>query len=836
MNTARRATLSFMALVLGAGALPGYYHYVHFSSTTGPWTPSFEKFDLAALPGKTVSFFIDDPADVKLAPTDTRPGLVSHIRAGAKVWNDVATSDLRLAFGGIVPAGTQFNSPVIEVQFVELPPGYEGMGGPEVVSGSTGTFVPIKKSLVLLNKDLSDRPSYSEDFFGTLVHEFGHALGLQHTLASATMSTQITRASSKSKPVAVDDAAGLSVLYPTDAFKTSTGSISGRVSLSGTGMNLASVVAISPNGPTVSSLSLPDGTYQIDGLAAGQYLVYVHPLPPPLSYEVTPANITYPLDPAQKAIPEGPVFETLFYPGVKDAQQAYPVAVKAAAVTAGVDFSVRARGALQLHSVTTYGFSTGRVALKPAYLQPNSTYSFVVATGPGVMTNGAPTPGLRASILRGASLGIKTYSQSAYYAELDIDTTGSFINGDGPRHLLFSSGGDIYILPAAFYQVQKQPPAITGVAVGADANNAPLAVITGTGLDQQSRVLFDGVPGQTRGLDDKGNLLVAPPPAPGAYQARLVALNPDGQSSLFMNAEPPAFAYGTAETQPSFAVTPAAVPAGTDALVTLDVTGMSLADGYASAGFGTADVLVRGLWVVSPTRLLASVSVAGTAAQNTSNVTLDNGLSETTQPLAFTIQPASSETLAMSSSVVNASTGGKDIYPGSAVSLYISGLTGPLANSQVVFSMNDNRVQPAFPTDNQIWFVMPADTKPGPVILKLQVDGRTALPIVIPVVPEPPHVVAIKVNNVPLDPQVPVKQGDVLDLTVTALGPNGTVVDPSLVTINIGGVQVKPADVKVLDSGHDVLFPVPGGVPSGTVNLTVSINGLASAPYPVLAQ
>ena len=798
--------------------------------------PALEKFDLNALPGKTVSFFIDDPGIVQLSASDSQAGLVSQIRAGARVWNDVASSDLRIAFGGIVPAGTHFSAPVIEVQFEELPPGYEALGGPEVLSNSNGSSVPIQKSLVLLNKDLSARPSYSEEFFGTLVHEFGHALGLQHTLTSATMSTQITRASSKSRPLAADDIAGLSVLYPTNAYKNSTGSISGHVSLNGAGMNLASVVAISPNGPAVSSLSLPDGSYQIDGLTPGQYLVYVHPLPPPLTYEVRPANIAYPVDSAQNVVTEGPTFETQFYPGTKDPQRAVPVSVKAAAVSGSIDFAVGARGALQLHSVTTYGFSTGRVALKPAYLQPNSTYPFVVATGPGIMSNGAPTPGLAVGILYGASLGVKTYPQSNAYAELDIAMTGSFFNNEGPRHLLFSNSGDIYILPAAFYQVQNQPPAITGVAAGVDANNSPLAIVTGTNLDQRTRVIFDGVAGQTIGLDDKGNLLVAPPPAPGTYQARLVALNPDGQSSLFMNSDAPAFTYGGDKPAPSFVVTPAAVPAGTDALVTVDVTGMNLGGSYAGIGFGTPDVLVRQVWAISATRLLASVSVAAGAVQSTSNVTLTNGLYSVTQPQAFATAPAGDHTLSMSSAVVNATTGGTDIYPGSAVSLYVVGAPGPLAKSQVVFSMNDTLVQAAFPADNQLWFVMPADMKPGPVIFKLQVDGQSALPIVIAVVPEPPHIIGVQVNSGALDANVPAKQGDSLTLIVTALAPDGTAVDPGQVTVNIGGVQLKAAEVKALDKGHAVMFAVPGGVPSGTVNVTVSIAGLTSAPYQIPIQ
>jgi len=35
MKPACRATLSLLTMILGASALQGYYHYVHFNSTSG---------------------------------------------------------------------------------------------------------------------------------------------------------------------------------------------------------------------------------------------------------------------------------------------------------------------------------------------------------------------------------------------------------------------------------------------------------------------------------------------------------------------------------------------------------------------------------------------------------------------------------------------------------------------------------------------------------------------------------------------------------------------------------------------------------------------------------
>ena len=84
-------------MVSAAGA---YYHFVHFLTRSAPFQPVLEKYDLAALPGRAVQVLVSDRGPAQYAPNDSYAAVVSQIRLAAKTWDEVATSDLRVAFGG----------------------------------------------------------------------------------------------------------------------------------------------------------------------------------------------------------------------------------------------------------------------------------------------------------------------------------------------------------------------------------------------------------------------------------------------------------------------------------------------------------------------------------------------------------------------------------------------------------------------------------------------------------------------------------------------------------------------------------------------------------------
>ena len=647
---ARWAAIAAASLALSSSASAYYYYLFYTNGLQNPPAPA--RYDLTALVNNKLPFYISDQGPTALTAGDSFQAIVSELRAAADAWNSVSTSAIRLTYGGLFTIGRVDNSPSVDIEFSdEVPPGLLAVGAPESIAspatGPNGTFVPITRSLLLLPRDMTNVPvygaisSYSEPFFVTLVHEFGHTMGLQHSLASSVMSTLITSASSKASPISPDDIAGISLLYPAANYLSTVGGISGRVTMNGSGVGLASVVAISATNPAITTLTNPDGTYQINGIPPGPYFVYVHPLPPPAYGENTPDNLFYPVDPKGNSIapsynPSSQTFAAQFYSGgsgTRDWQQAQALPVTAGAVTSGINFNVSARSSEAVYSIRTYGYTQAGLYVSPAPVIAGALNPVpIAATGGGLLqSNQTLTPGLNISTLGTvAQLGdFQPYPAPSPYIAMYVLYT-SFGVGPGPKHLLFTTPSDLYVLPSAFNVVISSPPSVSSVIPTFDANGIRAVVITGMNLSQNSRILFDGLQGSIEAVNPDGSLLVAPPPGPGSYIAMVVALNPDGQSSLYLQQTPPSFTYDPAGT-PSLTVTPSVLTPGGDTTVNVTGVNTNFVAGQTVLGFGTSDVVIKQVTVQSPTQL--AVVVTPKAPVTTSVISVTTGLQIVSQAL-----------------------------------------------------------------------------------------------------------------------------------------------------------------------------------------------------------
>jgi uncharacterized protein (TIGR03437 family) len=854
----RRWGTAAVLLILAASSAPGYYHFVHYQSRLGPYSPIVEKFDLNSLTDKTVPFYVseDRPA---LAPSDTYEALVAQIRQALGAWNGVATSDLRVAFGGVGNLPATAPSPAGEITFEELPPGVLGLCGPSTRGGQSGGFVPILRSKCMLPRDLSNasRTSASESFFNSLVHEVGHALGLQHTATSSAMSMEPTRSTTRARPLAADDVAGLSALYPAAGFSSANGTIAGRVITgTGRGVHLGSVVAVNASGAAVSALTAPDGTYRMEGVPPGSYLVYAHALPPSSQTGFGPAGVVLPTDVGGTTIEASGPFETQFFGGGRDPNTSIPVVVGAGTTSEGIDFRVTEKTAVPVFDVTTYSYpGNGAPAVFPAFLNISRNAASLIATGPGLLSN------LRSTTVALLGGGVQVRNAAPYapdprFAEIEVEFN-PFI-GTGSRHLVFTTGSDVYIRPGGVQLVGRPAPLVRQTQIESDAAGNPVLVLAGDNLTAESRVFVDGAAATARGFDEAtARLRVTPPPGMGSRSAVISVYNADGQSSVFVQpASPPLYVYPPADA-PALTVNPPSAPAGRDVMVEIQGTNTTFVEGQSSVGFGTPDIAVRRVWVTSPTRLLAVISISPRAALGAGTVSVLSGSQLALLPAGFRIEAANggaSTPVISFQGLVNSATSQPRVAPGALATLVGSNLTLggavsatgtplPATLGGTTVTINDRAVPLLLVSSNQINLQLPFALAPGPAILRVNNGAETSLPLAVQIDAVAPGLFrATTAAGATVDLTNPARLGETLVLYGTGFGAvnppatagaaAGAGTAAGVVRVSLGGIELTPAFAG-LAPGTTGVYQVNVAVPAflaltGATQVAVTVDGVAS--------
>jgi uncharacterized protein (TIGR03437 family) len=267
----------------------------------------------------------------------------------------------------------------------------------------------------------------------------------------------------------------------------------------------------------------------------------------------------------------------------------------------------------------------------------------------------------------------------------------------------------------------------------------------------------------------------------------------------------------------------------------IDITGsgFSFAQGATTIGFGTTDITVQRVFVLSPNHVQVDVSVAANASLAASDVSAISGFQIATAPAAFQITAALTGVPTPYPVLVNALPGLTGSYAGAVVSLFGTNLVAPGRVPSVGIGGSLATVLYASPT--QINLTIPANLPPGPAILTLSNGVIAAFPLDVNVDTPPAGIVAVQsATGGYVDSNSTAHQGDQLIVTMGNFGSGGPI-SPARVQVGVGGVSHNATQVSEVAVGssffYQVTFQLTANDPVGPAEpLIVYIDGRSSYP------
>lgn len=299
IRRAALATAGFAgALLVGSSPGWGYRHYrsldedslIPHSDTARRWAED------AWRPGGTLVFHVHGGSDWS-PHFGSAEDVGALVETAAGVWGRVATADLRMRVDGVVRAPGRGRDGLNLVVVGTEEPERNSATRWSVRNRANGRWEHVECD-VTLGQERLERIADADvpNGLSTVIHEIGHCIGLAHAAVTPTVrwNRDWTDSSVWQKDPVMsygrdidnelteDEVVGASLLRPAPGWLRTTGSLSGRVRHDGGPAAFVSVHLLRNSGgrarPGVQVFTDETGVFLAEGLAPGDYLLWIHPM------------------------------------------------------------------------------------------------------------------------------------------------------------------------------------------------------------------------------------------------------------------------------------------------------------------------------------------------------------------------------------------------------------------------------------------------------------------------------------------------------------------------------------------------------------------------------